>query len=42
MLFLKLSHTDIRELMPNEAYYKWYSNPKYKATQHIDSDQFDD
>jgi hypothetical protein len=32
MLFLKLSHTDIRELMPNEAYYKWYSNPKYKAT----------
>lgn len=38
MLTLKLSHTDLRELMPNESYYRWYSDPKF-AGSNIDEDQ---
>lgn len=38
MLMLKLSHTDLKELMPNESYYRWYSDPKFAGSD-IDEDQ---
>lgn len=38
LLSLKLSHTDFRELMPNEGYYKWYDDPKHANDTFIDED----
>ena len=39
MLALTMSGTDFRILMPNEGYYKYYDDPKYKDREFIDEDE---
>ena len=39
MLALSLTGTDFRVLMPNEGYYKYYDDPKYKDQSFIDEDE---
>lgn len=34
-LQLAMADTDMRELMPNEGYYKVYDDPKYAAQEHV-------
>lgn len=41
LLAMALSETNFRVLMPNEAYYKIYDDPKYANIDNIDSDYFD-
>ncbi len=43
ILSLKLAGTtDFRVLKPNEGYYRYYDDPKYKKTTDIDLDTVDD
>ena len=39
MLALSMVNTTFRVLMPNEGYYKWYDDPKYKDQKFIDEDE---
>jgi hypothetical protein len=42
-LQLAMSNTDMRELMPNEGYYRAYDDPKYAAQEHIwEEDLYDE
>ena len=41
MLHLLLGDTDIRILKPNEAYYKYYDDPKFQGISDIDLDDFE-
>jgi len=38
MLALSMANTTFRVLMPNEAYYKWYDDPKNASKNYIDED----
>ncbi len=38
MLALSMANTTFRVLMPNEAYYKWYDDPKNATKDYIDED----
>lgn len=43
MLALSMANTTFRVLMPNEAYYKWYDDPKNSDKDHIwEEDQWDE
>lgn len=43
MLALSMANTTFRVLMPNEAYYKWYDDPKNVGKDHIwEEDMFDE
>lgn len=42
MLALSMSGTTFRVLMPNEAYYKYYDDPKYQSQSFIDEDEIYD
>lgn len=39
LLTIAMASTDLRVLMPNEAYYKMYDNPKYIDRDYIDEDE---
>ena len=43
MLALSMANTTFRVLMPNEAYYKWYDDPKNANKDHIwEEDEWDE
>jgi hypothetical protein len=42
LLTIAMAPADVRVLMPNEAYYKMYDDPKYLDRDYIDEDLYDE